>query len=253
MTPDTPDRRAARVVALTDRDRGLGALLAEQPAQLETSSGQIVDLQHPDPRTIELVDLARGQAYSCRFGGHVRRYYSVAEHAVLVHDLLEHTGADPATCRAGLFHDAAEALLGDLVAPLKWALRAETLQAMGITPTPEQIAAARSSYDVLSDRMDAVIAARHRIDLRALHSRAVCAADLWALQIEARALLTSGAPIWRGTEPPRRDLPDTVTWQAGLAPDAAAALWLERAHTPQARPPHPDTTGALVTLKRAYP
>lgn len=60
------------------------------------------------------VDIAHALSNICRFGGHTRKFYSVAQHCVHAHDLM------PPEHRAwGLLHDAAEAYLGDVVRPIK--------------------------------------------------------------------------------------------------------------------------------------
>jgi 5'-deoxynucleotidase YfbR-like HD superfamily hydrolase len=55
----------------------------------------------------------------CRFGGHCRRFYSVAQHSCLLADLMFEGGGDAAASRWALLHDAAEAYLLDLPHPLK--------------------------------------------------------------------------------------------------------------------------------------
>ena len=51
--------------------------------------------------------------------GHVRTFYSVAEHSVRVSDLLEAWGCGRVIPLWGLLHDASEAYLVDLPSPLK--------------------------------------------------------------------------------------------------------------------------------------
>lgn len=69
-----------------------------------------------DPRAseIQLADVAHGLAMTCRYGGHTRRFYSVAEHAVLVS-----LHVAPEYAREGLMHDSSEAYIGDMIRPLK--------------------------------------------------------------------------------------------------------------------------------------
>lgn len=68
-----------------------------------------------DPRVedIHLEDIARALSMQCRWGGHVKCFYSVAQHCVSV---SEHCGLFPAY---GLLHDAAEAYLVDVPTPIK--------------------------------------------------------------------------------------------------------------------------------------
>jgi hypothetical protein len=68
----------------------------------------------PDPSEVDLLDIARALAMTCRYRGHCREFYSVAEHSVLV------SRAVPAAdALAGLLHDAPEAYLGDMASPIK--------------------------------------------------------------------------------------------------------------------------------------
>ena len=76
--------------------------------------GEYYDLLDP-PRSVYTVETI-GHALSnlCRYTGHVNRFYSVAEHSVLVS-----LAVPRAFALEGLFHDASEAFLGDVSSPLK--------------------------------------------------------------------------------------------------------------------------------------
>ncbi len=86
---------------------------------LQTVSGRWVNPFDPNPEQIELADIARALANQCRFGGHCRAFYSVAQHCVIVSELMEGEGASADEALAALMHDAAEAYLGDLPHPIK--------------------------------------------------------------------------------------------------------------------------------------
>ena len=85
-----------------------------------------MDVAHPDPAAVNILDIAQALSMTCRYGGHCRDFYSVAEHSLLVH-LIGVTG-NPKNNLALLLHDAAEAYVGDLVTPLKRVLRAKNLE-----------------------------------------------------------------------------------------------------------------------------
>ena len=86
---------------------------------LQTVSGRWVNPFDPDPSQLDAGDIARALANQCRFGGHSRVFYSVAQHAVIVSELVEQGGGDVEDVFAALMHDATEAYLGDMPHPLK--------------------------------------------------------------------------------------------------------------------------------------
>lgn len=77
------------------------------------NGGQMFPL---DPRESEICieDIAHALSNLCRFNGHVKRFYSVAEHSCHVADVLP-----PRLKLVGLLHDASEAYLCDLPRPIK--------------------------------------------------------------------------------------------------------------------------------------
>lgn len=81
---------------------------------IETFSGIHVYPFDPRPDMIRLEDIAHSLAYQCRFQGHVKKFYSVAEHCIHVSLKVPRRFAPQA-----LMHDAAEAYLTDLPRPLK--------------------------------------------------------------------------------------------------------------------------------------
>ena len=86
---------------------------------IQTFTGALFDPLAPDPAAIEVEDIAHALAHHCRFGGHSRVYYSVAQHSCLVADAVEASGAGTEATLWALLHDATEAYLVDLPHPLK--------------------------------------------------------------------------------------------------------------------------------------
>ena len=84
-------------------------------SRIQLASGAMFDLLNPDPSVITIDVIAHALSRLCRFTGHVSTaHYSVAEHSVRVSWLVPDHDA-----REGLLHDAAEAFVGDVAAPLK--------------------------------------------------------------------------------------------------------------------------------------
>lgn len=93
--------------------------------------GTPLDLSWPSDRIASHIDphvVAHALSLLCRFGGHCREFYSVAQHSCLVHDLVADGLAAGGVVgpgalqfrRAALLHDATEGLgFGDLISPLR--------------------------------------------------------------------------------------------------------------------------------------
>lgn len=92
---------------------------------LSTASGQKLYLTRPEEYNFTIEEIARGLSHICRFNGQCSRFYSVAEHSLLVHDFVRdfYHGEDKKEIRLqALLHDATETYVGDLVSPMKAAL-----------------------------------------------------------------------------------------------------------------------------------
>lgn len=88
-----------------------------QTPWIQTFTGRAFPLLAPARGDVSIKDIAHSLANQCRFAGHSKRFYSVAEHSLYVSRVLP--------CRlalVGLLHDAAEAYVQDITRPLKEAL-----------------------------------------------------------------------------------------------------------------------------------
>lgn len=83
-------------------------------ATILLTSGSYFDFDDPWHSDFTIDDIATGLSRTCRFGGHCRDFYSVAEHAVYVSMLVPEEDA-----KAGLHHDDPEAFITDMAGPLK--------------------------------------------------------------------------------------------------------------------------------------
>lgn len=81
---------------------------------IQTAGGGYFDFVLPDTAMINIEDIAHALAQINRFTGHAREPYNVAQHSVYVSHLVPQQDM-----LAGLLHDAHEAYIGDVSAPLK--------------------------------------------------------------------------------------------------------------------------------------
>jgi hypothetical protein len=77
---------------------------------MQTYSGKRFYPYHPKEEDICLIDIAHSLAYTGRFSGHCKTFYSVAQHSVLMSYMC---GIQ------GLMHDSAEAYVTDIPRPVK--------------------------------------------------------------------------------------------------------------------------------------
>jgi hypothetical protein len=81
---------------------------------MQTATGRQFWPMDPRPHEVFIDDIAHALSMLCRFGGHCLRFYSVAEHSVLIA-----RAAAPEHKLWALLHDAPEAYIVDIVRPLK--------------------------------------------------------------------------------------------------------------------------------------
>ncbi|KOF17953.1 hypothetical protein AC244_15945 [Ensifer adhaerens] len=167
-------------------------------------SGTYFDFDAPEDSLITLEDVAYGLGYEGRFAGQCvsrllgeRAMYTVAQHCVLMSHAVE-----PHLARAALWHEAGEAVCGDMTGPLK---------------------SKNPSFKADEKRSEAAILARFGIEIT--DPVAIKHADIRMLATERRDLLP-----WNGERWTVEDLAlpydfEILPW----TPNVAAETWLRRA------------------------
>ena len=141
---------------------------------METFTGLHFYPQSPTVDQVCIEDIAHGLANTCRYSGQSKRFFSVAEHSILVSYLTPAPWA-----LAGLLHDASEAYLCDIPRPVKALL----LDYIRLEATVMDVVKEKfKRYDPLMG-----------LDFR---NRWVKYADNVALVTEAKYLVYSGGSDW---------------------------------------------------------
>lgn len=169
----------------------------------------------PEMNEVRIEDIAHGEALMCRFGGHTKQFYSVAQHSIhVMGHLLFATGMDERTKTEtrmlGLLHDAAEAYLGEVIRPLKL--------------LPEFATYREAEAHLLNVILGA-------LDVPSTMSRwlIVKDADNRMLATEARALMIWPPPLpWTRTPEPYQDVDLRTDLENPWTPETAERIFLER-------------------------
>lgn len=133
-----------------------------------TAAGRSFNLAQPEQSAISLMEIAHALSHICRFTGHTTKFYSVAQHSLFVSRIVP-----PHLAAQGLMHDAHEAFIGDVSAPLKSLL---------------------PDYREVELRVEAAVRSRFGLPLK--FDSAVKHADLVALATEQRDLMPRDRTVW---------------------------------------------------------
>ncbi|WP_234835770.1 phosphohydrolase [Sinorhizobium meliloti] len=148
----------------------------------------------PRPEDVHIEDIAHALSMMCRFGGHCDRFYSVAEHSVLVSE-----NVPPQDALWALLHDASEAYIADIVRPAKRFI---------------------NGYKDIEGRIMAAVCGA--FDLPYIEPRSVKRADNAILADEAAKIMGTKPKDWILPEPP------LGVRIIGLSPADAKAAFLTR-------------------------
>lgn len=149
---------------------------------LLTATGAVVNLRFIRDDDISVLDIAHHLAQTNRYTGACSRPYSVAEHSLLVCEIVEraHGERNPSMLLAALMHDAHEAYTQDLSGPMK--------ELIGEAWAAEESRIAHS------------VRARFRLlTAFAAARKQIAHADRTALATEREQLMPPGGPAWTVT------------------------------------------------------
>lgn len=152
---------------------------------IEAFSGRLLYPLAPRVSDVDIKDIAHALGNKCRYTGHCREFYSVAQHSVLVSEFV-----DRSLALAGLLHDASEYILPDVASPVKGRLK-------GFREIEEgALDAVFKKFGILHIRDDEAAMA------------AIKAADLAVMAVEVRDLMPGNSRYWSKLPPadPYRDV-----------------------------------------------
>ena len=148
---------------------------------------------------VRIFDIAHATGMKCRYTGQCHQFYSVAQHAVFVSEIMEAMKCSIEEQFIGLMHDAQEAYLPDVASPIK-----------GHLP----------GYREIELRLEAVIAQAFAFEFP--HPKVVKVADAEAFKHEYRQIMPE-LMWWKG-DPPKYKWAELEPWD----PEFAREKFLQR-------------------------
>lgn len=168
----------------------------EPTGWIQTYSGKKFFPLNPKLEDINIEDIAHALSMMCRFTGHCKSFYSVAQHCVLVS-----MNCSDQNKLYGLLHDASEAYITDVARPIK---RTKEME----------------GYRVIEYRLQSAIC--EKFGLPKEEPEEVKIADTRMLVTEARDLMSPLHPEWKNYAEPYDFKIDA------LLPHMAKKLFLDR-------------------------
>lgn len=160
---------------------------------IQTFSGKKFYPLDPRAEDVDIIDIAHSLSLLCRFTGHCREFYCVAQHSVHVAEVVAQLKPGLVELElAALCHDAAEAYFADIASPVKKEI---------------------TEIKAIEHRLEAAIATRYEYAFP--YDEVVKKADLILLSTERRDLMATPPRPWSTyNEPLDRAL---CAWSSGQA------------------------------------
>jgi hypothetical protein len=212
ITPEALESQIREDIA-----RDVEEKVAERNGWMTTASGMRFHPLDPRPEEVVPYDLAHGLSHVCRFAGQCTRFYSVAQHSVLVSLEVGRRAGEPGDWDGqgiswrvlalyALLHDGSEAYTSDIPKPVKKGIP-------GFKAIEDRLTAAIHEHFNLRPNNPEVEAEIKRADIRLLATEA---RDLTVLEVSTDPWLAEVEP-----------LPETII---PLGPDEARAMFTGRLH-----------------------
>lgn len=93
-------------------------LINDSPV-IRTFSRKWVNVFDPTPDMFCVEDIAHALSMQCRFSGHLKQFYSVANHSIYCYQQAVQLNLDKKEQLSALMHDSSEAYLVDIPRPIK--------------------------------------------------------------------------------------------------------------------------------------
>ena len=120
---------------------------------IRTYRGYEFNYENIENNNIDIHDIAHGLSNMCRFAGHTKYFYSVAQHSVACADKAYDISQDRNFALCALLHDGSEAYLMDIPRPLKPLLKNYTEIETKIQNLINKKLSVDTIYDAYKDRI----------------------------------------------------------------------------------------------------
>ncbi len=170
----------------------LGCYKGIDKCKIRMRSGRYFDIENPDIIDFKFTDIACALSRICRYGAHTSKFYSVAEHLIHCEEQARLDGYSLIERRAVFSHDFGEALIGDVVKPLKNMLQ---------------------RYEEIEEKVDDCIAQKFLVNFR-LYKDRIKKIDTEMLIAEKKVLFPPNENPLRGADTIRVIYPNIQCWKS---------------------------------------